>query len=39
MIHDRLGHSDIQTTANIYSHLDAQSKQESAAAIGEALKM
>ena len=39
MIQDWLGHSDIQTTANIYSHLDAQSKQESAAAIGEALKM
>ena len=39
MIQDWLGHSDIQTTANIYSHLDAESKQESAAAIGEALKM
>lgn len=39
MIQDWLGHSDIQTTANIYSHLDAQSKQESAAVIGEALKM
>ena len=39
MIQDWLGHSDIQTTANIYSHLDAESKQESATAIGEALKM
>ena len=39
MIQDWLGHSDIQTTANIYSHLDVQSKQESAAVIGEALKM
>ncbi len=39
MIQDWLGHSGIQTTANIYSHLDAQSKQESAAVIGEALKM
>ena len=39
MIQDWLGHSDIQTTANIYSHLNAQRKQESAAAIGEALKM
>lgn len=25
-----LGHSDIQTTANIYAHLDKKSKQESA---------
>lgn len=39
MIQDWLGHSDIQTTANIYSHLDTGSKQESAAAIGEALGM
>ncbi len=39
MIRDWLGHSDIQTTANIYSHLDIDSKQESAAAIGEALGM
>lgn len=39
MIQDWLGHSDIQTTANIYSHLDAESKQESATAIGKALGM
>jgi len=37
MIQDWLGHSDIQTTSNIYSHLDAQSKLNSAAVIGAAL--
>ena len=37
MIQDWLGHSDIQTTSNIYSHLDAESKLESAAVISEAL--
>ena len=29
-VSDFLGHSDIQTTANIYAHLDKKSKQESA---------
>ena len=38
MIQDWLGHSDIQTTSNIYSHLDAQSKQESADVIAAALE-
>ena len=37
MIQDWLGHSDIQTTSNIYSHLDAQSKLNSAEIIGAAL--
>ena len=32
-----LGHSDISTTSNIYSHLDAESKLESADIIGAAL--
>ena len=38
MIQDWLGHSDIQTTSNIYSHLDAQSKLESADVIAAALE-
>ena len=38
MIQDWLGHSDIQTTSNIYSHLDTQSKQESAEVIANALE-
>lgn len=29
-VSDFLGYSDIQTTANIYAHLDKKSKQESA---------
>ena len=33
-IQEWLGHSDISTTANIYAHLDSQSKQLSAATIG-----
>jgi len=37
MIQDWLGHSDMGTTANIYSHLDANSKIASAATIGNAL--
>ena len=37
MIQDWLGHSDMSTTANIYSHIDSASKLESAAAIGKAL--
>ncbi len=30
---DWLGHSDIQTTANIYGHIDVQRKKELAEAI------
>ena len=37
MIQEWLGHSDISTTSNIYSHLDAESKLESAGIIGAAL--
>ena len=37
MIQEWLGHSDISTTSNIYSHLDAESKLESADIIGVAL--
>ena len=36
-IQDWLGHSTFSTTADIYSHLDFSSKQESAAAIAAAL--
>ena len=37
MIQDWLGHSDMDTTSNINSHLDAGSKLDSAKAIGVAL--
>lgn len=37
MIQDWLGHSDMGTTANIYSHIDSESKEASAMAIGSAL--
>ena len=37
MIQDWLGHSDMVTTANIYSHLDASSKIASAVTIWNAL--
>ena len=37
MIQEWLGHSDISTTSNIYSPLDAESKLESADIIGAAL--
>ncbi len=37
MIQDWLGHSDMGTTANIYSHIDSESKKMSAMAIGSAL--
>ena len=37
MIQDWLGHSDMGTTANIYSHIDSESKKASAMAIGTAL--
>ncbi len=36
-IQEWLGHSDISTTANIYAHLDAQSKQLSAETMEQAL--
>ena len=39
MIQDWLGHSDMGTTANIYSHIDIESKKASAQAIGDALRM
>ena len=32
-----IGHSDMSTTANIYSHIDSTSKKETAQAIGELL--
>lgn len=37
MIQDWLGHSDMATTANIYSHIDSSSKLASANTIGEVL--
>lgn len=37
MIQDWLGHSDMSTTANIYSHIDSTSKLASANVIGTAL--
>ncbi len=37
MIQDWLGHSDMGTTANIYSHIDYSSKIESATVIGNVL--
>ena len=37
MIQDWLGHSDMGTTANIYSHIDSESKKASAIAIGSTL--
>lgn len=37
MIQDWLVHSDMSTTANIYSHIDSTSKKETAQAIGELL--
>ena len=38
MIQDWLGHSDMGTTANIYSHIDSESKKVSAQAISSALE-
>ena len=38
-IQEWLGHSDISTTANIYAHLDAQSKQLSAETMAQALTL
>ncbi len=37
MIQDWLGHSNMTTTANIYSHIDYSSKIESANVIGSVL--
>ena len=37
MIQDWLGHSDMGTTANIYSHIDSESKKARAIAFGSAL--
>ncbi|MBR4960152.1 MAG: site-specific integrase, partial [Clostridia bacterium] len=39
MIQDWLGHSDMGTTANIYSHLDSNSKIASAVTSGNALAL
>ena len=36
-IRERLGHSDMSTTANIYSHLDAVTKADTDAAMSKAL--
>ena len=38
-IQEWLGHSDFTTTANIYAHLDSQSKQLSAATMEKALAL
>ena len=38
-IQEWLGHSDFSTTANVYAHLDYQSKITSAEAILSGLKM
>ncbi|MBR0093399.1 MAG: tyrosine-type recombinase/integrase [Lachnospiraceae bacterium] len=37
MVQEWLGHSDYSTTANIYSHLGYESKEETAKAMLEAL--
>ncbi|MBR6558977.1 MAG: tyrosine-type recombinase/integrase [Clostridia bacterium] len=37
-IQEWLGHSDMSTTANIYSHLDAVSKADTGAAMSKALR-
>ncbi|SDA31461.1 Phage integrase family protein [Ruminococcus sp. YE71] len=39
LIQEWLGHSDIGTTSNVYSHVDSESKKLSAAAISKALDM
>ena len=36
-IQEWLGHSDMSTTANIYSHLDAVTKADTGAAMSKAL--
>jgi integrase len=37
LIQEWLGHSDIGTTSNVYSHVDSESKKLSAEAIAKAL--
>ena len=37
-VQEWMGHSDIGTTGNIYSHLDFDSKLESADAIGQIIR-
>ena len=37
LIQEWLGHSDISTTSNVYSHVDSESKKLSARAIERAL--
>ena len=37
-VQDWLGHSDMATTANIYSHIDAESKKQSAGILANALE-
>ena len=37
LIQEWLGHSDISTTSNVYSHVDSESKRLSAQAIEKAL--
>ena len=37
--YEKLKHSDFSTTANIYAHLDAASKQKSAETMEEFLKL
>ena len=37
LIQEWLGHSDISTTSNIYTHVDSESKKLSADAIAKAL--
>ena len=39
LIQEWLGHSDIGTTSNVYSHVDIESKKLSAVAIAKALDM
>lgn len=36
-VQEWLGHTDIQTTANIYAHLDVKRKKDIAASMGENL--
>lgn len=38
-IQEFLGHSDVTTTLNIYTHTDEEAKKETAAAMGKALNL
>ena len=38
-IQEFLGHSDVTTTLNIYTHTDEEAKKETAAAMGKVLKL